>query len=179
MPVQQTRSNRSIVVAVLGLTVGIVAVLGLFVVAIPSLTEEGKVTVQLGDDRFPAGPAEARAASIERDGPILFSDVASGQRDIYLQHVGDDAEQGWLAFDARLPGRGRECTLVWQPEQGEFTDPCDGTTVPADGEGLAHYPAEVVEGEVVVDLNAAQRREAEEREEPSTTTSILITGERP
>lgn len=183
MPVQQTRSNRSVIVAVVGLSVGIIAVLALFVVAIPSLTEEGKVTVRLGDDRFPAGPAEARAASIERDGPILFSDVASGQRDIFVQHLGDDPLEGWLAFDARRPGQGRACTLVWVPGEAVFVDPCDDVVVPADGEGLPQYPAEVVDGGVVVDLNAAQReeqeRERDEAEEPTTTTSILITGTRP
>lgn len=181
MPVQQTRSNRSIIVAVLGLTVGILAVLGLFVVAIPSLTETGKVTVQLGDDRFPAGPAESRASSIQRDGPILFSDVASGQRDIYLQHLGDDPLDGWLAFDARRPEQGRACTLVWQVDGQVFVDPCDDTVVPADGAGLTHYPADVVDGAVVVDLNAAQREERDQgTDEPSTTTSsIIITGARP
>lgn len=176
MPVQQNRSNRSAVLAVLGLTLGIAAVLGLFVVAIPSLTEEGKVQVQVGDDRFQAGPAEARAASIDRDGPILFSDVAGGQRDIYLQHLGDDPTQGWLAFDARRPEQPRDCTVVWIVDDQVFEDSCDGTIVPADGEGLAQYPAEVDEGTVLVDLNAAQRVEDERVEESSTTSSLLITG---
>ena len=45
MPVQDTRkrTSRSIILAVAGVAVGIALVLGLFVVAIPSLTESGKV----------------------------------------------------------------------------------------------------------------------------------------
>lgn len=177
MPVQQHRSNRSAAVAVLGLTLGIAAVLGLFVIAIPSLTEDGKVQVRVGDDRFQAGPAESRAASIDRDGPILFSDVAGGQRDIYLQHLGDDPDQGWLAFDARRPDQPRDCTLVWIVDGQVFEDSCDGTIVTADGEGLAHYPAEVDQGAVLVDLNAAQR--ADEASTTTTSSTLLITGSQP
>lgn len=177
MPVQQTRSNRSLVLAVLGLTLGLAAVLALFVLAIPSLTEQERIQVRLGDDRFPAGSAERRAASIERDGPILFSDVAGGQRDIYLQHLGDDPERGWHAFDARRVGQGRDCSLVWDAAAQHFVDPCDDAVVPPDGEGLPSYPVAVEEGELFVDLNAAQRQEREA--EQSTTTSILVTGQRP
>lgn len=176
MPVQQSRSNRSVVLAVAGLTVGIVAVLALFVVAIPSLTEEGRVEVRLGDERFEAGPAEARADAVDRDGPILFPDPAGGQRPIYLQHLGPGPEDGWLAFDVRRPGQPLECTLRWDPEARAFVDPCDGTEVPGDGGGLVHYPVEVVEGQVVVDLNAAQRSERESGDEPGPTSSIRVTG---
>jgi hypothetical protein len=166
-PVQSARSTRSLVLAALGLTVGIVAVLTLFVVAIPSLTEDGRVQVNLGDERFAAGKAEARAATIDEGGPILFPDVAGGQRDIYLQHLGDDPDAGWLAFDARRPGQGQDCTLVWRStdDGGEFEDPCDGTTVPADGEGLVAYPVELDEdGNLTVDLNAAARERERDRD---------------
>ena len=44
--------------------------------------------------------------------------------------------------------------MEWQRDEGEFVDPCDGTVVPADGEGLLSYPVEVTEdGGVIVDLN--------------------------
>lgn len=152
------RNPRSMVLAVAGIVLGIALVLVLFVVAIPSLTESGKVEVKLGPDTFDAGPAPARAASIRKDGPLLFSDVASGQRDIFIQHLGDDDNTGWQAFDARRPGTDRACTLRWNADSSVFDDPCDGSTVPADGEGLVHYPAEVTkDGNVVVDLNAARR----------------------
>lgn len=142
------------VMAAVALTVGIVVVLAVFVFAIPSLTESGKVKIQLGDDRFEAGPAEARAASISEDGPILFSDVSSGQRDIYLQHVGDDSGSGWFAFDARRPGQGRDCVLHWErdPGPGRFVDPCDGEEISNEGAGLAQYEVSVEDGEVIVDI---------------------------
>ena len=52
MPVQESRkrSARSVVMAVAGVAVGVVLVLLLFVVAIPSLTESGTVEVKLGSD---------------------------------------------------------------------------------------------------------------------------------
>lgn len=156
MPVLESRkrTSRSVVLAVVGIVVGVALVLLLFVVAIPSLTESGKVQVKLGSDTYDAGPASARAANIAKGGPLLFSDVSSGNRDIWLQHIGDDDAQGWSAFDARRPGQGRNCTLVWRTDSGDFRDPCDGTIVPADGTGLLSYPVTVTEkGRVIVDLN--------------------------
>jgi hypothetical protein len=164
-PVQNTpeRSPRSLVLAVAGIVLGLALVLGLFVVAIPSLTESGTVEVQLGNDTFEAGSAERLAPSIDRDGPFLFSDVSSGQRDIFLQHTGTSATEGWLAFDARRPGQPRDCSLKWQRDAREFLDPCDGTVVPADGAGLLSYPVTVTDdGIVVVDLNP---------DDPSTDTT--------
>lgn len=142
------------VIAVGGIVLGIALVLGLFVVAIPSLTESGKVEVKLGADTFDAGQASRLAPRIANDGPLLFSDVASGQRDIFVQHVGDADTEGWLAFDARRPDQPRSCSLQWQQGSGDFRDPCDGTVVTADGAGLLAYPVTVTDdGEVVVDLN--------------------------
>ena len=155
MPVQESRkrTSRSVVLAVAGIAVGIALVLGLFVVAIPSLTESGTVEVKLGSDTYDAGAASARADNIAEGGPLLFSDVSSGNRDIYLQHIGDDVSTGWFAFDARRAGQARNCTLTWQPAESNFRDPCDGTIVPADGAGLLSYPVTVTDkGKVIVDL---------------------------
>jgi len=154
MPVQDTRkrTSRSIILAVAGVAVGIALVLGLFVVAIPSLTESGKVEVKLGSDTYDAGSASARAENIAEGGPLLFSDVSSGKRDIYLQHIGDDVTTGWYAFDARRAGQARDCTLSWQTS-GTFRDPCDDTIVAADGSGLLSYPVTITDkGKVIVDL---------------------------
>jgi hypothetical protein len=175
-PVEQTkaRNPRSMVLAVAGVVLGIVLVLVIFVVAVPSLTESGKVEVKLGSDTFPAGSAESRSRTIAEDGPLLFSDVSGGQRDIYLQHIGDDPTTGWYAFDARRPGQSRDCSLGWQAEAEEFLDPCDGTVVPADGAGLLAYPVTVTEdGKLVIDLNPD---DADTTTSSSTTTSsILVT----
>ena len=156
MPVLESRkrTSRSVVLAVAGIVIGVALVLLLFVVAIPSLTESGKVQVKLGSDTYDAGPASSRAKNIATGGPLLFSDVSSGNRDIWLQHTGDDAGTGWSAFDARRTGQGRNCTLTWQSASNDFRDPCDGTIVPADGTGLLAYPVTVTDkGKVVIDLN--------------------------
>ena len=155
MPVQESRkrTSRSVVLAVAGVAVGIALVLLLFVVAIPSLTESGKVEVKLGSDTYDAGSAAARAQNISDGGPLLFSDVSSGKRDIYLQHIGDDVTTGWYAFDARRPGQARDCTLSWQPALSNFRDPCDGATIAADGTGLLSSPVTITDkGKVIVDL---------------------------
>lgn len=155
MPVQSRakRTPRSIILGVAGIAVGVILVLVLFVVAIPSLTESGRVEVRLGSDTYDAGAASARARNIADDGPLLFSDVSSGNRDIWLQHLGDDESTGWSAFDARRPGTGRECTLEWRSGSRDFRDPCDGTIITADGAGLLSYEVTVTDkGKVVVDL---------------------------
>jgi hypothetical protein len=167
MPVQESRkrSARSVVMAVAGVAVGIVLVLLVFVVAIPSLTESGTVEVKLGSDTYDAGSATARAENISDGGPLLFSDVSSGNRDIYLQHIGDDIATGWYAFDARRPGQGRDCTLSWQAPLSNFRDPCDGATIAADGTGLLSYPVTITDkGKVIVDLRG-------DAVETTTTTS--------
>jgi hypothetical protein len=172
------RNPRSLALALGGIIIGLVVLVVVFVVALPGLTEEGTVEVKLGADTFTVGQARPKAESIATDGPFLFSDVANGQRDIYVQHLGDDPLTGWSAFDARLPGAARDCSLRWEQEPRQFVDPCSGQTVPADGAGLATYPVQVTDDEtVVVDFNAESRRATTtEAPEPTTSSSILVTG---
>lgn len=142
---------RAVVVGILGIALGI----GL-VVLMSQLANSGSVDVQLGDDVFEAGDAENRAESVERDGPVLFPDVAGGSRDIYLNHLSDDPLEGWVAFDARRPGAARECTLRWQADAQVFTDPCEeGVVIDADGGGLPRYEVTVTDdGDLEVDIAA-------------------------
>jgi hypothetical protein len=159
------RSTRSLVIGIVGLLVGLVLVLALFVLAIPSLTEQERIEVRLGDDVFVAGDAGRLSTQVAADGPVLLPDVANGARDVYLQHTGDDPASGWSVFDARRPGTGRECTLTWVGDG--FEDPCDGTRVPADGGDLPAYEVSVNEdGDVVVDLVMR----------PEPTSTILRSG---
>jgi hypothetical protein len=175
-PVKQTKARqpRSMVLAVAGIVIGIILVLVVFVVAVPSLTESGKVEVKLGSDTYDAGPSESRAATIAEDGPLLFSDVSGGQRDIYLQHIGDDPATGWYAFDARRPGQGRDCPLDWDATATQFRDRCDGTIVAADGTGLLTYTVTVTDnGRVVVDFKGDDSTTTTDFS--TTTSSILVT----
>ena len=177
---RKERNPRTLALGLMGLVVALVLLIVVFVFAIPSLTESGKVEVRLGADTFDAGLAKKRADAIRRDGPILFSDVASGQRDIFLQHLGDDDTTGWSAFDARRSGQGRACTLTWDGSRSEFADPCDGSTVPPSGAGLARYKVVVTEsGTVVIDLNPDHADDPTPTSSSTTTSSLIITGSIP
>jgi hypothetical protein len=163
------------VLAVSGLTFGVVAALGVFVVAIPQLEESGRIEVNLGDEVFQNIRADAEAAEeIAENGPYLLSDVSGGSRDVWVQHVGDDPATGWLVFDARPLDADRSCTLEWvaDDQRFAFADPerCGDDTFPADGEGLKQYPVEIDEDEVLsVDLNFDERPQ-------ETTSTLLVTG---
>lgn len=155
-PVERRSSSattRAIVVGVAGVIAGIALVL--FIVNLADSGSE-RFEIRLGDERFDAGSAEARARSIDDGGPILFSDLAGGSRDIFLQHLGDEPEAGWYAFSAQPPGAPRDCVLEWVEAAEEFVD-CDGGVWPADGTGLTSYPVTIEDGELLVDLNAEFR----------------------
>lgn len=144
MPVADSQPRRALLVGI----AGVVAAVALFFLVV-SLTGND-VEVRFGDDRFEVGPAEARAATIERDRtPLLFSDPSGGSRPIWVQHLGDDANEGWMAFDAQVGG----CALDWDVDAQELVDQCTGSRYPADGDGLVHYPTTVEDGKVVVDVS--------------------------
>lgn len=184
MPIRRT-NPRAAIFAVGTFLLGALFVVGVFVLAVGKATESGRFEVNLGSDIFDAGSAQQRAMSIAQDGPLLFSDVAGGQRDIFLQHEGPDPTKGWLAFDARKPGLPRSCQLVWQADLGNFRDTCGGAEVAANGEGLPRYGVEVTEqGNVVIRFNP-DRRGTTTTPPPGTdgspamtTTTILVTGSR-
>jgi hypothetical protein len=138
-----------------GLVLGgiLAVVIGICVVGAVLITTDTSEDVQLlGDATFQDLDAESTAETIDDIGPLLFSDVAGGDDDIVVQHLGDDPEEGWLAFAARPPGAERDCFVEWQPEAEEFEDTCTGEVYPPDGEGLHQYPTEVEDGKVVIDL---------------------------
>ena len=158
----QGHTGRALAVAAAGVVVAIGVAAALAVLA-----NRGTVDVRLGSETFAEQDAEDAAERVAQDGPILYADTAGGDRDIVLQHVGDDPEEGWIALAARPPGVSRECTIQWDLEDGLFRllDPsgevsgdCDGREFPANGEGLPHYPVTVdADGNLDVDLNAADR----------------------
>lgn len=122
------------------------------------LADSGSVDMRLGDDVFRAGQVERLAGAIARDGPILIPDASPERaRDIYLQHLGETPEVGWLAFAAQSPGADRTCLLQWEPADQEFQDPCSQRRYPADGDGLTHHPTTVTDGELTVDLRRTGR----------------------
>lgn len=167
-PVER-RTSRSTTTAIVVALAGVIAGLGLvwFVVNLAGSGGEN-VQINLGQERFDAGPAASRAGTIAEGGPIGFADLAGGSRDILLHHVGDDTETGWFAVGAAPIGKARDCQLIWQAEDEVFED-CDGDRFAVDDPGLASYPVTVEDGRLFVDLNAEFREddEAPAAEEPA------------
>ncbi len=142
MPVASTQSRKALAVGIAGVVVGV----GLFI-AVVTLTNT-RNEIRLGSDRFTVGPAERLAATIARDGPLTFPDPVSGDRPIWVQHLGDDDQAGWTAFDAQVDG----CAVDWDAEAERFVDECTARRYPADGAGLPDYPVTVDDGNLIVDV---------------------------
>lgn len=118
------------------------------------LTSRGDVDVRLGPSRFEAGSVERMAAEIDERGPIPYQDPASRGRDIYLNHVGDEVDEGWVAVGALAPGQDdRSCAL--RPDGDGFVDPCTDERYGARGDGLTTYATEVEDGRLYVDLRSS------------------------
>lgn len=175
MPVERSRGHAGKALAVSGLAVALIAG-GLWAVAVLT-SRTDSFDVRLGDPTFQGGNAERLADEIADRGPIFYADVSDSgsgdQRDIILQHLGDDPDEGWSAFRAQPPGEDRDCTWQWDADDELFRAACDeDLTAPADGEGLETYPVEVEDGKLDIDLNF-DRRPAE------TTTTVLESGDVP
>jgi hypothetical protein len=163
-PVEQSRGHAGKALIVAG--AGVVLALAIaFLVA--RMASHGRVDVRLGSDTFADQSAEEAAEKVADGGPILYQDLAGGDRDIVLQHLADDPETGWIAIAARPPGVSRECSIQSRDRDepfrlldsdGKVTDECDGREFPPDGEGLPKYPVTVdADGRLDVDLNAEDR----------------------
>ena len=120
--------------------------------AVVRFASENPEEAGLGDTVFQVGQAERLSRTIAADGPFLVQDPLSAGRgrNVYVQHLGDDPDQGWLAVEARLPDD-PDCTVTWDGDVGTFVD-CRGGDHPEDGAGLTVYPAEVADGQVSIDL---------------------------
>ena len=146
---RRTSPRQAVTLGVTGVVIALALLFGLAVLA-----GRGDVDANLGEDVFEAGRTDEAARAIYSDGPLLLGDVAGGDRDVYLQHLGDAEGRGWLVFDARAPGASRDCSLEWQADDERFEDPCNGTTYPADGEGLRQYDVEVTDERLRVNLRS-------------------------
>lgn len=154
--------------AIAGVVVA-VAVFGLVL----AMSGSGDVEVRLGDDTFDAGRADRMAVVVERDGPILYPDLLSRDRPIYLAHTGDEPTRGWRAFIAVAPGQAADCILAWDPDDAVLEDPCSDAVYGPEDEALIAYPTAVVDGRVVIDL----RIPAANTTTTPTTISPLRTGD--
>lgn len=152
MPVAQSQGHAGKVLAVSAIGVA-VALLLAFLVA--QAASRGDVEIRLGDDRFEVGSADTFAERIAEDGglPLLFQDLVQGDRNLFVSHVGDDPDEGWVAFGAFDPDD-PSCAIEIDRDAGTLVSACgETTTFTLDGEGLRHYPVSVEDGKVFVDLN--------------------------
>ncbi|MGV3758183.1 MAG: hypothetical protein ACO1PW_01405 [Actinomycetota bacterium] len=152
MPVAQSRGHAGKALLVAG--VGVVVALGIaFFVA--QAASRGDVEIRLGDDRFDAGQVESIAEAIDDEGglPVLVPDLVGGQRNLYVQHLSDDEDEGWVAFGAFDPDD-PSCAVQTDREAKVLVNECDeSVTYPLDGSGLRYYPTTVEDGRIYVDLN--------------------------
>jgi hypothetical protein len=130
--------------------VALVASVGLFLLVV-QLTSSPEAKNNLGDPVFELG----KASNFVKRVPLLFQALqGAGDRDIYVNHLGPKANEGWIAFDARSTGQARTCFLRWSEKAERFTDPCTKRTYgPDPGAGFTHYKTTVdARGVVVVDF---------------------------
>lgn len=157
MPIAQRgeRGGRQLLMLAAATALGVVAMVWLFT-QVGNEGSDANLQVSVGDDVFLAGNVERLADDIENLGiPLLLSDVAGGDRDIYVQHIGDDDQTGWYAFGVRPLAAPRDCFVEWQ-ENETFVDNCDGTVYPASGDGLPAYDLDIdADGFLTIDFRSA------------------------
>lgn len=159
MPVGSTKAPpRQIIFLFAATILGFVAMYFLFT-RTNELAQSGDVQLSIGDQVFGPGNIDRLSEDIDREQtPLFFGDVAGGDRDIFLQHIGDEPENGWFAFAVRPIDAPRDCFISWEADERQFSYNCDDRTFPADGEGLFQYPVAVSPaGDITIDLNAADR----------------------
>jgi hypothetical protein len=153
-------------------TAGALAAMWFLFTRATELTASGEVNVDLGSSVFEAGNIERLADDVSDTGPLFFPDLVGRDRDIYLQHVGDDPEDGWFAFAVRPLESPRDCFAQWQPDDRAFVDTCNGEVYDETGSGLPSYPVLIdADGNLSVDINAGNRTT------PETVTSDPTTSE--
>ena len=139
------RTARSRVVAAVVGVVGAGGLMWLLTVLISNrtVTPKGPFTAE----EFEVGRIDRLVERV----PFPLQDPLGRGRHVFVQHLGDDDEEGWLVLSAYAPGQDDEqCALVW--DGGAFKDPCTGDEFPPSGDGLAEYPTRVDDGRLYVDL---------------------------
>jgi hypothetical protein len=152
VPVAQTRGHAGKALLIAGVSVVLLLVVTWLVAQAAS---RGDVEIKLGDERFDAGHVDNLAEEIDDGGglPFLYPDLVNRDRNLFVQHRGDDADVGWSAFGAFDPDR-PECPIQIDREAKVLVNGCDpDVTYPPDGTGLRFYPTVVDDGTLYVDLN--------------------------
>lgn len=152
MPVAQSRGHAGKALLVAGVGVALALGIAFFVAQAAS---RGDVTIRLGDDRFEVGQTQRIAEAIDRDDglPVLVPDLVGRQRNLYVQHLSEDPDEGWVAFGAFDPDD-PACAVQIDRDAHVLVNDCDDElTYPLDGTGLRYYPTTVEDGRIYVDIN--------------------------
>jgi hypothetical protein len=152
MPVAQSRGHAGRALIVATVAIVLIVVVAIFVALAAS---RGDVEINLGDERFNAGSPEKIAKRIAKDDglPALYPDLVGGDRPLYVQHLSEDPDEGWVAFGAFDP-EDPSCLIETDREALILVNACDESeTYPLSGEGLRHYPVSVEDGRIYVDVN--------------------------
>lgn len=131
-----------------------VGVAALIVIGVIIASNSGNsVELKIGDSDFRNINANGLANEIRENGPVPFSDLVGSNRAVWVNHMGNSSDDGWVAFFARVP-ESPECIVEWNPDIEMFFDTCDDTnTYPPTGEGLETVPTRVESGNLIVDIN--------------------------
>lgn len=149
MATRRPKQDRNRAVVVGSVVAAVLA--AVLLVAVVRFAADNPDTANLGS-RVLRLDAERLAAEIDERGPVLFKDPLNRDREVFVQHLGDDVDQGWLAIGAYASTVSVDCLLRWEVAADRFVDPCTDATYPPDGAGLTTYPATVADGTVSVDL---------------------------
>lgn len=156
MPVAQgtNASTRQAVLVALGGLAGLVAVIFLVVQAGQLGGGGTEIPVQLGEPVFTVGNVDELSRLVAENEPLLLPDASGGDRDIIVNHVADEPDEGWVAFAARSLTAPRDCFVQWQADEDMFVDSCDGTQYPPDGSGLQQFGTSIDgDGTLRINLN--------------------------
>ncbi len=165
---RSTEGRRALLVAVGGVVAAIALIaLVLFLNAdstdAPTGDAGGPFVVGEVDELLDLGAGES---------PVCFNDPAAGERPLCIFHTAGDDDEGWVAYDAQVDG----APITQDRETGVLTD-ADGEVIPPDGGDLPQYATDVVGGRLQVDLGRAPGEPDPDAADPSTTSSIRISGD--
>jgi hypothetical protein len=152
VPVAQSQGHAGKALAVAGVAIVLIAVVAAFVAVAAS---RGNVEVHLGDDRFQAGQTDRLSKEIDDGGglPLLYQDLVGKGRHLFVQHEGQQQDEGWIAFGAFDPDE-PSCLVLLDRDEKVLVNGCDkSVTYPLDGKGLKQYPVSVEDGRIYVDVN--------------------------
>ena len=130
--------------------VAVVAALVIGLIAVKPRPTSGRLV--LGDVDFSSLNTDNMAAEIDDGGPILWPDIGTGSRDIWLQHLGDDPGSGWTPSMRASSAYPANATCLG-PSTNEFENPCTGDRYPADGAGLPQIPVFLDQRRLIIDIN--------------------------